>query len=119
MKRSLIALLILISGCAKKEESGGKIEIKLVHFYVDQKDIWQKNVAEEFEKLHPNIHVNVEAIPFGLYTTKIQSQAAAGAQFGDVVLIDDWFGQELFRRNYTIPLDSLFHRDLKEEDFFS
>jgi len=106
-------------GCGGgKNEDTGKIHIKLVHFYTDHKDLWQNNVVAEFEKLHPNIDVEVEAIPFGLYTSKIQSAAAAGTKLGDVVLVDDWFGQELFKRDYTIPLDSLFARDFKQEDFF-
>jgi multiple sugar transport system substrate-binding protein len=120
--RPLLPLLILglVASCANKESAtSGKTRIKLVHFYLDQKDTWQHDVVEPFMLAHPNIEVEVEAVPFGLYTTKILSAAASGASVGDVVLIDDWFGQELFKRDYTIPLDSLFHRDLKEADFFS
>lgn len=110
---------LIIAGCGGKDEvASGKKQIKLVHFYIDQKELW-KSLADEFEKAHPDIDVIVEAIPFGLYTTKIQSAAATGSALGDVVLIDDWFAQELFKRDYTIALDDRFKRDLKESDFFT
>ena len=116
----LFTFLLLLLGCSGKENvQTGKVHIKLVHFYLDQKSTWQHDVVEPFMKVHPNIEVEVEAIPFGLYTTKILSAAASGTQVGDVIVIDDWFGQELFKRDYTIPLDSLYHRDLKPDDFFT
>jgi len=117
----LLCALVLssISGCGKKDAADGKTHIKLVHFYMDQKDLWQRDVADQFMKVHPDIQVDVEAIPFGLYTTKILASAASGTPLGDVVLIDDWFGQELFKRDYTITLDTLFDHDLKKSDFFT
>jgi multiple sugar transport system substrate-binding protein len=116
----LITLALVLAGCGGKASNpGDKVHIKLVHFYTDKKDVWQKDVADAFMKTHPNIQVDVEAIPYGLYTTKILASAASGSQLGDVVVMDDWFGQELFKRNYTLPLDSLFNRDLHAEDFFT
>lgn len=118
---SLILLLTLplLLACGKKDDAAsGKKQIKLVHFYVDQKELW-KSLAEDFEKAHPEYDVTVEAVPFGVYTTKIQAAAATGSALGDVVLIDDWFAQELFKRDYTIALDEYFKRDLKESDFFT
>ncbi|GEM_PF-2051511 len=110
----------LLSGCGHEEgANSGKVHLKLVHFYLDQKDTWQRDVIDPFTKAHPNIEVEVEAIPFGLYTTKIESAAVSGSTIGDVVLIDDWFGQDLFKHNYTIPLDSFFRRDLRDSDFFT
>jgi multiple sugar transport system substrate-binding protein len=115
----LILLTFALSSCGKKDEAAnGKKQIKLVHFYVDQKELW-KSVAEDFEKANPQYDVTVEAVPFGVYTTKIQAAAATGSALGDVVLIDDWFAQELFKRDYTIALDEYFKRDLKESDFFT
>jgi multiple sugar transport system substrate-binding protein len=127
MKHSRIALLLfsllvllLVASCGQKNsDTTLKTHIKLVHFYVDQKDAWQHDVVDAFVKSHPGIDVEVEAIPFGLYTTKIQAAAASGSTLGDVVVIDDWFGQELFKQNYTIALDSLFARDLKADDFYT
>ncbi|HWF43274.1 MAG TPA: sugar ABC transporter substrate-binding protein [Candidatus Kapabacteria bacterium] len=115
-----VCCLAVLIGCGSKESiQNGKVHLKLVHFYLDQKDTWQHDVVEPFMKAHPNIEVEVEAVPFGLYTTKILSSAASGTPMGDVIVIDDWFGQELFRRNYTIPLDSFYHRDLNPDDFFT
>jgi multiple sugar transport system substrate-binding protein len=115
----LLCSLLLAASCGKKDEAAtGKKQIKLVHFYVDQKELW-KQLAEDFEKAHPEYDVTVEAVPFGVYTTKIQAAAATGSALGDVVLIDDWFAQELFKRDYTIALDEFFTRDLKESDFYT
>ena len=112
--------VILLAGCGKKDSTeAGKIHLKLVHFYLDQKDAWVHDVVEPFMKAHPAIDVEVEAIPYGLYTTKIEAAAASGQPLGDVVVIDDWFGQDLFKRNYTIPLDSFYHRDFHDRDFFT
>jgi multiple sugar transport system substrate-binding protein len=114
-----VILMVGLNGCGKEDEApNGKKQIKLVHFYVDQKELW-KRVAAEFAKAHPDYDVTVEAIPFGVYTTKIQAAAATGSALGDVVLIDDWFAQELFKRDYTIALDDYFKRDLKESDFYT
>ncbi|SRR5579883_262962 len=117
-------LLVLVVGCflvscGQEKATDGKVHLKLTHFYLDQKDTWQHDVIEPFMKTHPGIDVEVEAIPFGLYTTKILSAAASGTSIGDVILIDDWFGQDLFKRNYTISLDSFYHRDLHDSDFFT
>ncbi len=123
--KSLLSFLVLATfpllfGCGHEQSAApGTVHLKLVHFYLDQKDAWQHDVIDPFMKAHPRIDVEVEAIPYGLYTTKIESAAASGTSLGDVVLIDDWFGQDLFKRNYTIPLDSFFHRDLRDSDFFS
>lgn len=109
-----------LASCGRSDNPhDGKTHIKLVHFYVDQKDHWQHDVVETFEREHPTIAVDVEAIPFGLYTTKILSSAASGESLGDVVVIDDWFGQELFKQNLTVPIDSLFARDFKKDSFFT
>ena len=116
----VVAVLFALEGCGSRSGNpDGKVHIKLVHFYVDQKEVWQKDVGDAFMKANPDIVVDVEAIPFGLYTTKILASAASGAPLGDVVVIDDWFGQELFKRDYTLALDSLFQRDLKAADFYS
>jgi len=116
----LVLALPLLFGCGHEQSaSPGKVHLKLVHFYLDQKDAWQRDVVVPFMKAHPGIDVEVEAIPYGLYTTKIESAAASGTSLGDVVLIDDWFGQDLFKHHYTIPLDSFFHRDLNDSDFFT
>ncbi|MFI5202629.1 MAG: ABC transporter substrate-binding protein, partial [Candidatus Kapaibacterium sp.] len=124
MKRFLslhvLVVFLACNGCGHEQSAAtGNVHLKLVHFYLDQESAWQHDVIDPFMKAHSGIDVEVEAIPFGLYTTKIESAAASGSPLGDVVLIDDWFGQDLFKRNYTIPLDSFFHRDLRDSDFFT
>lgn len=116
----LLSTALMITGCGKSGDTpGGAVKLKLVHFYIDQKDLWASTIAEDFERAHPGIDVEIEAIPYGLYTAKIQAAAATGNALGDVVVIDDWFAQELFKRNYTIALDSFFNATFKPEDFFT
>lgn len=122
--RKLLSFAVVFAFCATLISCGGsdkvgKKQLKLVHFYMDQKSLWQSNIAEEFEKANPEIDVVIEAIPYGLYTSKILASAATGNPLGDVILIDDWFAQELFKHDYTVSLDSLFARDLKESDFYT
>ncbi len=122
--KSVLSLFVLFAtvlffGCGQEQANSGQVHLTLVHFYLDQKDAWQHDVVDPFMKAHPNIDVEVEAIPYGLYTTKIEAAAASGVPLGDVVVIDDWFAQDLFKRNYTIPLDTFYHRDLHDSDFFT
>ncbi len=116
----VLSFFLILSGCGHDTSSvSGKTHLKLVHFYLDQKDTWLHDVVEPFMKAHPAIDVEVEAIPYGLYTAKIEAAAASGSSIGDVVLIDDWFNPDIFKRNYTIPLDSSYRRDLHDSDFFT
>ena len=58
----LLLCAFFLFGCSSKSGNpSGKVHIKLVHFYVDQKDVWQKDVAEAYMKANPNVEVEVEA----------------------------------------------------------
>ena len=118
--RVCLIFALAVIGCGRSGEvQNGKTHIKLVHFNLDQNELWKKDVVEPFMQAHPGIEVETEAIPYGLYTTKIESAAASGSSLGDVVLIDDWYAQELFKRNYTIPIQPFYHRDFNDSNFFA
>jgi multiple sugar transport system substrate-binding protein len=91
----------------------------LVHWYGPQRDNWQKEIVEPFEREHANIKVEMDVVPYSLYYAKAFASAASGAPMGDVVAIDDWFAPELFKRNYTVDLQSYFDRDLNAADFIT
>ncbi|MGA9363567.1 MAG: sugar ABC transporter substrate-binding protein [Bacteroidota bacterium] len=93
--------------------------MRLVHWYGSQRDNWQNEIVEPFERDHPNIKVEMDVVPYSLYYPKILASAASGAAMGDVVAIDDWFAPELFKRNYTVDLQPYFDRDLRAEDFIT
>jgi len=114
---TLIVTLLLLN-CGKKSGSD-KITLKLVHWYGNQRDLWQREVVETYEKEHPNIKIELETIPFQMYYSKILAATASGAHIGDVVAVDDWFAQELFKRNFTTDLQPFFNRDLKVESFYT
>lgn len=125
-KRSLsllISLFVLFSwfSCGKgdKSETGKQIVLRLVHWYGSQRDNWQKEIVEPFERDHPNIKVETDVVPYSLYYPKVLASAASGAPMGDVVAIDDWFAPELFKRDYTVDLQTYFDRDLRAEDFIT
>jgi multiple sugar transport system substrate-binding protein len=119
----LISLCVLFSwfscGRGSKSEAEKQIVLRLVHWYGSQRDNWQKEIVEPFERDHPNIKVEMDVVPYSLYYPKVLASAASGAPMGDVVAIDDWFAPELFKRNYTVDLQPYFDRDLKMEDFIT
>jgi multiple sugar transport system substrate-binding protein len=119
----LVSLGVLFSwfSCGKgsKSETDKQIVLKLVHWYGSQRDNWQKEIVETFERDHPNIKVEMDVVPYSLYYAKVLASAASGAPLGDVVAIDDWFAPELFKRKYTVDLQPYFDRDLRAEDFIT
>jgi multiple sugar transport system substrate-binding protein len=58
MRRALIALLLLLAGCAKQADSRVEITYQTIETLPQQQALHQKIIAE-FEKSHTNIHVRV------------------------------------------------------------
>jgi multiple sugar transport system substrate-binding protein len=117
----VVVWTFLMIGCGKSDRSssGARITLKLVHWYGNQRDNWQHEIVEPFERDHPDVRVEMEVVPYQLYYAKILASTASGATMGDVVAIDDWFAPELFNRQYTLSLQPYVDRDLKLEDFIT
>lgn len=116
---ALSALLMLAGGCGGEsdQESSGKRRVVISHFWADVQDVWEQAIVE-FEKSHPDIDIVQQAVSFDVHYKKVLTTAAAGADIGDLVLLEDWFAQELLERDFLVDLGPWIKRDLKSGDFF-
>jgi multiple sugar transport system substrate-binding protein len=75
------AALITLSGCAGWGVSGGaaKGTVTLTYALWDpHEQIGYQASIDEFEKIHPNIKVNIENVPYGSYEQKITAEFITG-----------------------------------------
>lgn len=79
---------------------------------------WREKIIAPFEQAHPNIHVELSIVPYGLYMQRLLAAAVSGAAAGDVLMMDDWLAVELISRGYALPLDDRAARDLHLNDFY-
>jgi multiple sugar transport system substrate-binding protein len=113
----LLALLLASCSGDSKPESGGKRKVVISHFWADVQDVWEEAIVE-FEKSHPDIDIEQQAVSFDVHYKKVLTTAAAGSDIGDLVLLEDWFAQELLEREFLVDIGPWVQRDLKPEDFF-
>jgi multiple sugar transport system substrate-binding protein len=75
------AALTLLSGCAEWGfgSSGGGSVVNLTYALWDpHEQIGYQKSIDEFEKLHPNIHVTIDNIPYTSYAQKITAEFITG-----------------------------------------
>lgn len=79
--------------------------------------IWDKNQLPaikmqiaEFEKLHPDIKVNVQVIPWGQYWTKLQT-AVAGGVAPDIFWMNAYNAYDFMARNVLLNLTEYVKKD--------
>jgi multiple sugar transport system substrate-binding protein len=115
----LIALMILSAGCGgeSKPATGGKKVIRISHWWGTVQDVWDQAIAD-FEKTHPDIKVEQQVLSFQVHVQKVLTNAAASADIGDLILLEDWFAQELVNRDFFVDLQPYVQRDLKPEQIF-
>ncbi len=117
----VLAAQALFSGCGggeeKSGEEGNKITIRIAHWWGDQQDLW-KEVIAEFEKSHPDIHVEQQVLSFDVHVQKVLTSSAAGSGVGDLILLEDWFAQELLGREFLVDIRPMIARDLNDSDYF-
>lgn len=119
LRLALPVLLIAASSCGgeSNEAADGKRRVVISHFWADVQDVWEEAIVE-FEKTHPDIDVVQQAVSFDVHYKKVLTTAAAGADIGDLVLLEDWFAQELLEREFLADIGPWIKRDLKGEDYF-
>lgn len=105
------ALLLAIAGVAwatVSPASAAKTEVKLL--------VWgdsapYKPIADQFEKVNPDIDVRIEPSPaYGSYLDKLQVEIAAGVA-PDVVELGGMFVSQLARAGALVSLDPYLARD--------
>ncbi|WP_214410391.1 ABC transporter substrate-binding protein [Sphaerisporangium fuscum] len=75
------ALLLAATACGGSGSSGGSGGEKVTLTYRlwdEQQKVGYDKVMAAFEKSHPNIHVNIELLPWDQYWLKLTSDAVAG-----------------------------------------
>ena len=68
-----------------------------------------RNVIAEFEKAHPNVKVQAEAVPLAQYPTRIVTQAKAG-QAADVIRVFDPWLRGWIREGFLLNLNPLVEK---------
>ena len=87
-------LSMLLSGCAGWgfTSSGGKTVTLTYALWDPNEQVGYQKSINLFEKMHPNIHVNIEQIPYGSYEQKITAEFITG-QAPDLFWVNTpWLG---------------------------
>jgi multiple sugar transport system substrate-binding protein len=113
---ALLAFGFLSCGGGKKQPEGG-ITLTLYHWMEKDRALWEEEIIKPFEAAHPGIHVVLQTSPYALYVTKSLTSIASGSQFADLMFAEDWFGQELIRKQYALNLMPYVRRDITLDDF--
>jgi multiple sugar transport system substrate-binding protein len=112
------AVLVLYScGPAKKEPDEG-VTLTLYHWMEKDRALWEENIIKPFEEAHPGVRVILQTSPYTLYVSKTLTSIASGSRVADLMFAEDWFGQELIRKQYAMNLMPYIRRDLRLEDFY-
>jgi multiple sugar transport system substrate-binding protein len=114
---SISLVVPFLSSCKGSIEDREKTNIKVVHWWGNARERW-RSLLDDFERAHPGIEVEQEIVAYGPYVSKVLATAASGGVVGDVIVLEDWFAQELLTRDYCTNLQPMVERDLREEDFF-
>lgn len=118
---TLLVALLSTAGCGDSKSgettSDGRKIVRIAHWWGDAQSLWD-SVIVEFEKSHPDIHVEQEVMSFNVLKDKVLTQSAAGEHVGDLIPLEDWFAQELVQRDYFVDLAGWVERDLKPEEYF-
>jgi multiple sugar transport system substrate-binding protein len=117
-----IFMFFLAAGCGGEGDgnnarSDGRKVIRISHFWGTVQDVWDSAIVE-FEKTHPDIKVEQQVLSFNVHVQKMLTATAAGADIGDLLLLEDWFAQEILNRDFFIDLQPMVKRDLGQDAYF-
>ena len=124
MKRVVCAVLVLVlgmaltmaSGCVKKSS---KVTLKLMGWGgIEETQIIQKAIAD-FNKVHPEVAVEIVRVPFNEYITKVLTQFA-GNMAPDVMAINAEQVPSFTERGLLVDLKPYLDKDpsVKLKDFY-
>ena len=114
----MVIPLIAILSCApdEKHPTNG-VTLTLYHWMEKDRALWEEQILKPFEQAHPGVHVELRTSPYNLYVAKCLTSIASGSQLADLMFAEDWFGQELIRKQYARNLMPFVSRDLTAGDF--
>lgn len=106
------ALLAGSLGCNSVLSSGKKkpVQIRYMAWGNPEQIALEKQIAAEFEKSHPHIHVHFFMVPGSSYADKLQLMLASRTA-PDVMRADRYYFPALARKEYFYPLDALVARE--------
>lgn len=107
---------LLPCACGGKGPEQG-VTLTLYHWMEKDRTMWEEEIIKPFEAAHPGIHVVLQTAPYALYVSKSFTSIASGSHFADVMYAEDWFGQELIRKEYALNLMPYVRRDIATNDF--
>ncbi|HET9870737.1 MAG TPA: sugar ABC transporter substrate-binding protein [bacterium] len=96
-----------LTGCGTKDQ--GTV-IKISSWGDLQENVILVNLISEFEKLHPDIHVKLERIPFSQYVPKLLTEVVGGIA-PDVIFVEVNNFTDLYLRGALEPLTPFIQRD--------
>ncbi|MBP1655286.1 MAG: extracellular solute-binding protein family 1, partial [Bacteroidetes bacterium] len=108
----LLALALLSCGGGT---SDSRVTLTLYHWMEKDRSLWEEKIIAPFEEAHPGVRVVLQTSPYQLYVSKSLTSIASGGALADVMLAEDWFGQELIRKNYARNLMPYVQRDLEAD----
>src|SRR5437588_11695228 len=97
-----ICILSCILGSCQggdKTPADSRKVIRISHWWGDAQGVWDEAI-KEFEKTHKDIKVEQTVLSFNVHVQKVLTGAAAGSDVGDLILMEDWFAQELLARDF-------------------
>ncbi len=109
--------LFLLSCGNKKSDNPNQVTIKVTHWYSENAWEWE-GAIKEFNKKYPDINVEVEPIVYQLYTQKLLTASVGNTQIGDLLIVEDWFAQELLEKDYFIDLAEFVKTELDTANLF-
>jgi multiple sugar transport system substrate-binding protein len=112
----LLALLLAVAvlclpGCARSEAGdAGRVTIRYMAWGNPEQLAVERQIAAEFEKRHPGIHVHLFMVPGSAYSDKLQLMLASRTA-PDVVRADHYYFPALVRKEYFRSLEPFIARE--------
>lgn len=116
IKFFLLFSLILFISCNKNYEYVNN-KIKITIWYTANIKEWQ-GAINEFKNQHPEIDVELELVPYSLHVQKLLTSSAAKVPIADLIIVEDWFAQELLERDYFVDLKEKIYKELDTSQIF-
>ncbi len=113
---ALLLALVCVS-CTPSKQQGGGVTLTLYHWMEKDRTLWEQEIIKPFEQSHPGIHVVLQTSPYALYVSKSLTSIASGNRLADLMFAEDWFGQELIRKQYAKNLIPYIRRDITPAQF--
>ncbi|MFH5183686.1 ABC transporter substrate-binding protein [Paenibacillus sp. TAB 01] len=106
------------AGGSEGQSSGEQVEIKWLMRSNPFENKWEKEVViPKFEKLHPNIKVNLIVVPSNEVDPKLSTMVAAGDPPDVFSMWGESGFNEYYMKGLLLELTEFIKQDLKKEDF--